>query len=316
MPYAIRCALVIPKDYPEYMDFARAGQVIEDWLGRVQAWFVREVGMTFDYEYVVHRSNLTIYEIALADDGVTVALDGCGLAPVPEGQGMNENKLWHNIFQDELGWRGTAFSPRKYRHWAVIIGAGGWAGGRWGNDVETGGLQDFGEAAVGDWRLRYAVTGEPDPCCVRQWGPGFCTADPGSSFGHEILHSMGVWCHDPNINLDDVMTAQQRTDLVAHNANFLYLAPVPPPDLEPEPVLQVTLRGPRSAVVGVPAGPYVCTISGNESAVTLSWAADSGRMVDGMATFRLPGGRFVRVTARGSSGTVASASVRVQVKRR
>jgi len=190
------------------MSWVRAGAIVEGWIRRVQAWFVRETGHTFDYDYRILYSNRNIYELALDE------LDGCSLAPVPEGQGLAWGVLW-SLLRDEIGWSTTDDN----RYWTVVVGAGGWAGGGLYPAANGG---NVGVATCGDWGLRYEGTGQPDPCCMQIWGEGLCTADPAGCFGHELLHAMKVDCHNPVVDTDDVLSDTQRVALVQNNADYLY----------------------------------------------------------------------------------------------
>jgi hypothetical protein len=213
----VRVAVVVPRDYPAYMDFNLARDEVDRWVRLTQEWFVREVGLTFDYELVLHYSGRTIYDMACAttSGGTTnCALDGCTEAPIPEGQGLMWSNLWSAV-ADELGW--PPF-PEHGRYWAVVIGAGGWAGGQY-----TGGRQDFGRLIVGDWGL-HQLLGTVDACNPYGWDP-----EPGRAFGHEILHTMNVPCHLEDLRdpagcggfLSDPLCSEQKRALKRYNKAFL-----------------------------------------------------------------------------------------------
>lgn len=205
MAIPVQFILVIPRDYPPYMNWADAERVVGQWIERLRNWFIREIGHGFDIDYRALYSSYTIYQLSGGP------LDGCAKAPVPEGQGIANWGVFWRLVQGELG-----LTSDPFKRIAVCIGAGGWAGGA--------SFDSSGFALLGDWGLRYAVTGQPDPCCVDIWSPAFCSGDGFGAFGHEVLHAFWVDCHNPVVWGGDPLSEQQKNDLLTRNALFLYPA--------------------------------------------------------------------------------------------
>ena len=212
----IRVAFVVPRDYPAYMDWQAAALVVRDrWLPHIQAWYRQQAALDFRVEFRWLMSGHTIYELATDPaTGVLTQLDGCALAPIPQGQGAHATAVGDLVLTGELGWGGTA----PARIWVVLIGAGGWAGGFSPDE------HNRSWAMIGDWGLRYAVTGQPDPCAVRILGLGAATAPPDRALGHEGLHTMaGVDPHNPYVMTGDPLSPAQVAALRGPlNAAFLF----------------------------------------------------------------------------------------------
>lgn len=219
----VRVALVVPKGYPAYMDWDAAAAVVRDhWIPDIQHWYATQAGLTFNAEFRLLRSQYTIYELAQNPPGEPpgTQLDGCPYAPIPEGQSIHATQVGNRVIAGELGWGQTSNS----RTWIVAIGAGGWAGG-FPPDP-----QNRAWCMVGDWGLRFAVTGKPDPCAVLKMGAS-AAMDPNTAgaLGHEGLHTMwGVDPHHPYVSTGDPLSQTQVAALHdPHNLLFLSPAAVP-----------------------------------------------------------------------------------------
>ena len=297
----VRTALIIPRDYPCYDGrafdagyWSQASAIVQEALRQNKAWVERETGHTYTYTYELHFSNLDIKQIMTADPAVgfvapipwwdgqnpneaapppLLRASGNQRAPTPEGQGLDENRIWHDICQGEMGWPvdDTGLGGRRYRRFVVVVGGGGYAGGRSGLTA----TEDYGEAIWGDWFLRLLVTGTADPACMAEYhNPlrnadgsivldsaghwvyedyGFCRPGQGNVFGslgHEVLHGFNVDSHYPKyLILGDAWTDEQRASFVTLNGAFIEPVPEPEPEPEPAPVTLVGLHAPSSLTV-------------------------------------------------------------------
>lgn len=176
----IRAAIVIPADQLQYAGDSALLGAVDSWLMRFRLWLGREAGLTYDYQLRLIRSRYTRAELATGEGRSW--LDDCG-------QGGWETIAWDSVARQELGW---ATGPR--RETMVILNWGGWAGGRYDPQADAGG------AIVGDWQLRAQVTHTADACCAAKYGAtsGACIS-PGAAWSHEMLHCMGVHCHDGDV---------------------------------------------------------------------------------------------------------------------
>jgi hypothetical protein len=195
-----KTALVVPRDFvgtsKQYADWGQAQQVVELWLLQVKDWFYGQIGAYPRTDPV--RLLISRYSHAqlVADAGVDACGDGLAGSMIDD-------------IRDELGWPATP----PYKHWYVVVGAGGWAGGStivWEpNDAVSG------FALVGDWGLKNAL-GVQRP---------FCSTEVRSNcgaFGHEITHSMGMdHAHDPYQECGDDWTSIQKGEILEHNARWL-----------------------------------------------------------------------------------------------
>lgn len=213
-----RAALVIPAEGVAYGDQARACDMAAAWFDEIARWLRDELGRSFDVDYRCHRSRLTHREIATANDGRTVLLDA-------QDQGLHEDALWGKVFPEA----GYPLGPDR-RQWAIVIGAGGWAGGRFDR------AQDIGMAAVGDWGIYFGLTGNPDPGCLAHYDATFCSpgtpqnpVHPAWALGHEVLHSLGlteefgfdIHTQGHYIGLGDHLSTEQKEWILQENAKFL-----------------------------------------------------------------------------------------------
>jgi len=234
----MRWMLLVPKDAVAMYDMERTGALVQQWMNDTAAWISRETGMTLRGEYVFRVANRTMAEITrrLPDP-----LNPCA------NQGAHETEVWSE-WRDHAAETGNPLwlnerpgFKRTYRHMCLLVNGGGWAGGRSGPTFNPGSdpvfYEDYGEALVGDWGMRFVATGQPDTCCVARYGVAFCSpVNVAWAVGHEFLHAMGVDSHNPLVGLWDPLSAQQRQDIIAHNWQFLEPpAPIPVPP-EPEPV--------------------------------------------------------------------------------
>ena len=217
-PLPIRAALVLPSEGIAYGSGDDACAVADAWFHEIAAWLERELGTAPIIDFRCHRSRLTHREIATSGDGRVVLLDA-------QDQGLHEDALWGKVFPEA----GFPEGPDR-RQWAVVVGAGGWAGGRFDR------AQNVGACAVGDWGLHYVLTGQPDAGCLAQYDANFCSpgsaanpTHPAWALGHEVLHSMGltdefgvdIHSQGTYIGLGDVLTREQKTWLLQEHAKVL-----------------------------------------------------------------------------------------------
>jgi hypothetical protein len=189
----VHLVLFVPSDTD--LDVAAAAQIVEAWGADTNAWFRREVGRQVDVDFIVIHSTQTRYQLASGN------VDACG-------DGASDFRVRHEVHAV----LGIPDGTSK-RLWIVMLGAGGWAGG---NYFKVQRNQSYGYALVGDWGLRYALTGQFSPC-----DPYRDASNPNRVFGHELLHSMGVDSHNPVVFLGDPLSATQRRDLWRLNKEFL-----------------------------------------------------------------------------------------------
>ena len=214
----VRAALVIPAEGVGYGSEDAACAVAETWLGAIASWLQSQLGAAPEIDFRCHRSRLTHREIATSGDGRTVLLDA-------QDQGLHEDALWGKVFP-EAGFP----EGRDRRQWAIVVGAGGWAGGRFDR------AQNIGACAVGDWGLHYVLTGRPDAGCLAHYDANFCSpgsaanpTHPAWALGHEVLHSLGltdefgfdIHSRGKYIGLGDALTREQKAWLLQENATFL-----------------------------------------------------------------------------------------------
>ncbi len=184
---SVHVAVVLPAEYPtDYIPLDAACSEVEYWLTRIQDWWTREDGKTFDYDLTCYQSQYTILQF-----GAT--------APCPDApfgvQGARTNAL--SLIWNELGWS----QEPPVRGWVVLIGAGGWAGSMYPRSA-----QNFGWSLVGDWQLQQSLTGRQATCSPWFWG------DPrGDALGWEALNSMGVI--EPHGGLNTTLDRRQKRQL-------------------------------------------------------------------------------------------------------
>jgi len=214
----IRAALVIPAEGVVYAEADAAGDVARAWFDDVARWLGSELGRVLQIDYRCHQSRLSHRQIATSGDGRVVLLDA-------QDQGLHEDALWGAVFPEA----GFPLGPHR-RQWAIVVGGGGWAGGRFDR------AQDIGMGAVGDWGIYFLLTGKPDPGCVAHYDATFCSpgtpqnpVHPAWALGHEVLHSLGlteefgfdIHSQGQYIGLGDQLSAQQKTWMLEANAEFL-----------------------------------------------------------------------------------------------
>jgi len=302
-PYPIRVGLVIPSDRTTLYDMAKAADFVELTMAKFKTWIERECGITFEWLFFSRVADKTAAEIAPIQDAC--------------GQGADGNQVWLQWWKVGPEWGNDATAPHfiARRHFGYVVNGGGFAGGGWmqlWRDPVTGAryqliksadgvtdilvqeattiqytgsweglelLDDHGDALLGDWGLHYAVTGNPDPCCVGYYGSGFCSPREEHAFGHEALHAFGCDPHHPYVGLGDALSAAQKSDIIAHNKQFLVplaVPPTPPPPMPPNP----------------PPGPSIVSLAVSPSKLKLHKGAQ----------------RFLTVTATYLDGTTVFAT--------
>lgn len=180
----VQVVIVVPDVYPSYVTPEQAEPVVVQWLSEVQAWYVAQVGKTFDYILTIHHTSLPMIQDQ----------DDCG-------EGVNDNQV--GLLLGELG-----MSRAGNRVWFVVLGGGGWAGGFWQSGI------DYGQMIVGDWALAYDATGQHVPCDPY-------SSQGSGAFGHEGLHAMGADADNPAVFTGYTLTAAQKRDLLHHSKYFL-----------------------------------------------------------------------------------------------
>ena len=225
--YPIRVALVVPADYPiSEPDIWRLTLLIDQTMQETQAWFVQQIQHTFNYDFRVHRSLLTMRELQ-QDPGVEYRDETC-FSSFGTRQGTSQNAAFYDL-KPALGWpdKEDPSLPDRNSRWLVIfLNGGGFAGGgsQWGGVTIDNGTVGF--AALGDWGINAYLTGAADPCCEYRYGPYWCTYDgfsrsPTLDLMHEFLHGMWVDSHSNYIRGFDPMSDDQKADLLYYNHPWL-----------------------------------------------------------------------------------------------
>lgn len=196
-PVPVTLVFIVPAGYTPAYDPDQASLIVQDWAARTQAWYARETGKTVNVEYFYIHSIYT-----LQDYQGQAEVDACGMG-ADWGRTMNRVVV-------ELENLGHPFSLPS-RHWVVLAGGGGWAGGAW-----YGMNPDAGRFLLGDWELQEALGFTlPEGCGAGQ------TKGYGKSFGHETLNAMGSDPYNPSLFLDDAFSDRQRRMFLRHNKAFL-----------------------------------------------------------------------------------------------
>lgn len=144
----------------------------DQWVPALQAWFIREVGLTFTYTCETDNSQ---YPIAQVQSAANNTPDGCG-------EGMYDPAFAAWIFP-ELGILNT-LTPHE-RDLLLVEAGGGFAATYEGVNA--------GVSVVGNWQAQWQTTGQNDPCCptLDPNGIGDCEAVGPTTLGHEILNAFG-----------------------------------------------------------------------------------------------------------------------------
>lgn len=228
--YPARCRLVIPSNFQFTYDKTACINEGWRWTQRIKDWIYGQVGKTFEIEYDVIETVETLEELQSAPGTMNLQdRDRCG-------QGVCENRIWDLFSRQGLKSESPMADIRRW--WAIVLGAGGWAGGRHVSFNPNHPGANVGMALIGDWTMYPALlNGTPDPGCECLFGVGAGICNPGPTrptwdggtvpslperdFGHEIGHSIGIDPHVPYIVCPDPMSAQQKSDLLARNVDFL-----------------------------------------------------------------------------------------------
>jgi len=191
-----QAALVVPKEFHttnlQYANWNEAADIVQGWLEATHQWFTFNVGYFMDIDFRLVLSQHTWSEFKGANPG-----DACG----NDFDFVNAFS-WLPL---ECGWN---MSP-PFKHWYVVVGAGGWAGANT-SIIDPLGMCS-GTAVLGDYNLRNAL-GQHSPCDTVTGGDTSCRP-----LGHEICHTLNMEVHTPVTWCGDPLQPFQKDQFVEFN---------------------------------------------------------------------------------------------------